>query len=102
MQSVFRGNTTNEEITARTKITENLRTALRTQPMSFVVRFIELDGLNVLLNFLQTMDSFVSQSTVHTSVICCIKALMNSSVSTLIGLVVLLSRYLKGKYLKYF
>lgn len=60
---------------------ENLKTALRTQPMSFVLRFIEIDGLNCLLSFLQSMDYDMSRSAVHTSVLGCLKALMNSSVS---------------------
>jgi len=80
LQSVFRGRTTEEEIATRTKVTESLRAGLRTQPMSFVLRFIELDGLNCLLNFLRSMDWTVSQSPIHTSVIGCFKALMNSSV----------------------
>ena len=45
----------------------------------FVTRFIELDGLTCLLNFLRSMDYETSESRVHTSVIGCIKALMNNS-----------------------
>ncbi|KAG8123388.1 hypothetical protein E2320_018747, partial [Naja naja] len=45
----------------------------------FVVRFIELDGLSCLLNFLKSMDYETSESRIHTSVIGCIKALMNNS-----------------------
>jgi len=70
-----------DEIDSRTKMVDSLKTALRTQPMSFVLRFIELDGLNCLLNFLKSMDYEVSRSGVHTSVLVCLKALMNSSVS---------------------
>uniref|UniRef100_A0AAQ4QDZ5 Dishevelled associated activator of morphosis 2 n=1 Tax=Gasterosteus aculeatus aculeatus TaxID=481459 RepID=A0AAQ4QDZ5_GASAC len=47
--------------------------------ISFVTRFIELDGLTCLLNFLRSMDYETSESRVHTSVIGCIKALMNNS-----------------------
>lgn len=60
---------------------EALKTALRTQPHSFVIRFIELDGLNTLLQVLESMDMESSNSYLHTSVIGCLKALMNNSVS---------------------
>lgn len=60
---------------------EALKTALRTQPHSFVLRFIELDGLNALLQVLGTMDAEAANSNLHTSVIGCLKALMNNSVS---------------------
>ncbi|KAM9355334.1 disheveled-associated activator of morphogenesis 1-like [Pholidichthys leucotaenia] len=68
-----------EDDDGRHKIVEGLKTALRTQPMSFVTRFIELDGLSCLLNFLKTMDYEVAESQIHTSLIGCIKALMNNS-----------------------
>lgn len=58
-----------------------LKTALRTQPHSFVIRFIELDGLNNLLQVLGAMDSGTADGGLHTSVIGCLKALMNNSVS---------------------
>lgn len=47
--------------------------------LRFVTRFIELDGLTCLLNFLHSMDYETSESRIHTSVIGCIKALMNNS-----------------------
>uniref|UniRef100_A0A8C6UZM2 Dishevelled associated activator of morphogenesis 2 n=1 Tax=Neogobius melanostomus TaxID=47308 RepID=A0A8C6UZM2_9GOBI len=68
-----------EEMEMRNKVVEDLKTALRTQPMRFVTRFIELDGLTCLLNFLRSMDYETCESRVHTSVIGCIKALMNNS-----------------------
>uniref|UniRef100_A0A8C3LV91 Disheveled-associated activator of morphogenesis 2 n=1 Tax=Chrysolophus pictus TaxID=9089 RepID=A0A8C3LV91_CHRPC len=68
-----------EETEMKNKIVEDLKTALRTQPMRFVMRFIELDGLSCLLNFLKSMDYETSESRIHTSVIGCIKALMNNS-----------------------
>ncbi|XP_047677118.1 disheveled-associated activator of morphogenesis 2 isoform X3 [Tachysurus fulvidraco] len=68
-----------EEMEMRNKVVEDLKTALRTQPMRFVTRFIELDGLTCLLNFLKSMDFETSESRIHTSVIGCIKALMNNS-----------------------
>ncbi|XP_068088816.1 disheveled-associated activator of morphogenesis 2 isoform X1 [Hyperolius riggenbachi] len=68
-----------EDMEARNKIVEDLKTALRTQPMRFVTRFIELDGLTCLLNFLKSMGYDTSESRIHTSVIGCIKALMNNS-----------------------
>lgn len=47
--------------------------------LSFVTRFIELDGLSCILNFLKTMDYETTESQSHTSLIGCIKALMNNS-----------------------
>uniref|UniRef100_A0A8C9VRH3 Dishevelled associated activator of morphogenesis 1b n=1 Tax=Scleropages formosus TaxID=113540 RepID=A0A8C9VRH3_SCLFO len=46
---------------------------------SFVTRFIDLDGLTCILNFLKTMDYETTESQIHTSLIGCIKALMNNS-----------------------
>ncbi|XP_078350098.1 disheveled-associated activator of morphogenesis 2-like [Oculina patagonica] len=68
-----------EEIESRTNLVDGLKTALRTQPLRFVHRFIELDGLNCLLEFLENMDFATSQSKIHTATIGCFKALMNSS-----------------------
>lgn len=68
-----------EEIMTRTKLMDSLKTALRTQPMSFVIRFLELDGLTVLLDFLKQMDYETMESSIHTSCIGCIKAIMNNS-----------------------
>lgn len=69
----------NEEEEERNKTIESLKTALRTQPMRFVTRFIDLDGLTCILNFLKSMDYETTQSQIHTSLIGCIKALMNNS-----------------------
>ncbi|XP_072222210.1 disheveled-associated activator of morphogenesis 1-like [Leuresthes tenuis] len=68
-----------EEDQGRQKVVEDLKTALRTQPIRFVSRFIELDGLSCILSFVRTMDDEMAESQVHTSLIGCIKALMNSS-----------------------
>nr|CAD7402960.1 unnamed protein product [Timema poppensis] len=68
-----------EEVRSRTRQLDGLKTALRTQPHSFVLRFIELDGLVGLLGFLSSMDYTTSQSSIHTSLIGCVKALMNNS-----------------------
>ncbi|XP_051833716.1 disheveled-associated activator of morphogenesis 1 isoform X2 [Antechinus flavipes] len=68
-----------EEEEERSKTIESLKTALRTKPMRFVTRFIDLDGLSCILNFLKTMDYETSESQIHTSLIGCIKALMNNS-----------------------
>ncbi|KAJ8947696.1 hypothetical protein NQ318_001534 [Aromia moschata] len=70
---------TDEEVRARTKQIDGLKTALRTSTHSFVIKFIELDGLTALLDFLEKMDYFTAQSTIHTSIIGCFKALMNNS-----------------------
>lgn len=68
-----------EETEIRNQVVEDLKTALRTQPMRFVTRFIELEGLTCLLNFLRSMDHATCESRIHTSLIGCIKALMNNS-----------------------
>uniref|UniRef100_A0A8C1HVC7 Dishevelled associated activator of morphogenesis 1a n=2 Tax=Cyprinus carpio TaxID=7962 RepID=A0A8C1HVC7_CYPCA len=68
-----------EDEEERSKTIESLKTALRTQPMRFVTRFIDLDGLTCILNFLKTMDYETTESQIHTSLIGCIKALMNNS-----------------------
>ncbi|XP_038197478.1 disheveled-associated activator of morphogenesis 2 [Arvicola amphibius] len=68
-----------EETDTRNQVVEDLKTALRTQPMRFVTRFIELEGLACLLNFLRSMDHATCESRIHTSLIGCIKALMNNS-----------------------
>uniref|UniRef100_A0A674BHQ1 Dishevelled associated activator of morphogenesis 1b n=1 Tax=Salmo trutta TaxID=8032 RepID=A0A674BHQ1_SALTR len=68
-----------EDEEERNKTIESLKTALRTQPMRFVTRFIDLDGLTCILNFLKTMDYETTESQIHTSLIGCIKALMNNS-----------------------
>ncbi|XP_022918586.1 disheveled-associated activator of morphogenesis 1 isoform X2 [Onthophagus taurus] len=70
---------TDEEVRTRTKQIDGLKTALRTSTNSFVLRFMELEGLPALLIFLQKMDYFTAQSTIHTSIIGCVKALMNNS-----------------------
>ncbi|XP_004082105.1 disheveled-associated activator of morphogenesis 1 [Oryzias latipes] len=63
----------------RQAVVDGLKTALRTQPIRFVTRFLDLDGLSCILNFLKSMDYETAESQVHTSVIGCFKALMNSS-----------------------
>ncbi|XP_055993283.1 disheveled-associated activator of morphogenesis 2 isoform X1 [Sorex fumeus] len=68
-----------EDMDRRNQVVEDLKTALRTQPMRFVTRFIELEGLACLLNFLRSMDHTTCESRIHTSLIGCIKALMNNS-----------------------
>ncbi|KMQ84125.1 disheveled-associated activator of morphogenesis 1, partial [Lasius niger] len=68
-----------EEVSNQMRQAEALKTALRTQPHSFVLRFIELDGLNALLEVLETMNAEAANSNLHTSVIGCLKALMNNS-----------------------
>ncbi|XP_028591314.2 disheveled-associated activator of morphogenesis 1 isoform X2 [Podarcis muralis] len=68
-----------EDEEERSKTIESLKTALRTKPMRFVTRFIDLDGLTCILNFLKSMDYETSESRIHTSLIGCIKALMNNS-----------------------
>uniref|UniRef100_A0A672SSW4 Dishevelled associated activator of morphosis 2 n=1 Tax=Sinocyclocheilus grahami TaxID=75366 RepID=A0A672SSW4_SINGR len=62
-----------------TCIGKNLPHKTFDSPFRFVTRFIELDGLTCLLNFLKSMDYETSESRIHTSIIGCIKALMNNS-----------------------
>ena len=64
-----------------TKLIDSLKMSLRTQPMSFVLRFIEIGGLDCLLNFLKSMSYEMSNRPIHTSMLGCLKALMNSTVS---------------------
>lgn len=63
------------------KYTEGLKTALATQSNTFVNEFMEAGGLTALLQFLTKMEDTTFQSTIHTNVIACVKALMNNSVS---------------------
>ena len=66
-------NIESEEYSRRLKILDGLKSALRTQSLSFVERFIELNGLSNLLDFLRSMNSDIKESRIHTSVISCIK-----------------------------
>ncbi|XP_065661274.1 disheveled-associated activator of morphogenesis 2 isoform X3 [Hydra vulgaris] len=68
-----------EEIKARTKFLDELKTALRTQPMSFVLWFLNNEGLQCLVDILANMDWETCESTIHTACIGCLKALMNNS-----------------------
>ena len=70
-----------DDVQSRLTLVDGLKTSLRTQPMSFVLRFIELDGLDCLLDFLRAMSHDVASSAIHASVLGCLKALMNSTVS---------------------
>ena len=65
---------------SRAKLVDSLKTALRTQPHSFVLRFVELDGLPALLDALSSMDELTAHCPLHNAYIGCIKALMNNSV----------------------
>lgn len=69
------------EIQSKTELCDALKTALRTSAHSFVLKFIQNQGLPALLNMLEAItDVFVANSSLHTSLIGCIKALMNNSV----------------------
>ena len=70
-----------EENRQRARNLDGLQIALRTQPNSFVARFMEADGLIKLLDFLAAMDFETRESSIHTALLGCIKALMNNSVS---------------------
>lgn len=73
------------KIEQHTALCDALKTALRTSAHSFVLKFIEYQGLPSLLAILEAIISsehfMIANSTLHTSIIGCIKALMNNSVS---------------------
>jgi dishevelled associated activator of morphogenesis len=69
------------KIESHTALLDALKTALRTSAHSFVLKFIEFQGLPALLDVLEAIDFNVANSPLHTSLIGCIKALMNNSVS---------------------
>ena len=83
--------TKEEEIRNRSKEIDALQIALRTQPNSFVTRFVDANGLSALLDFLARIDddysnneddvvhAVVNGSAVHTALLGCLKALMNNS-----------------------
>jgi len=73
-----------EEVRCRTRQLDGLKTALRTQLDSFVLRYMDCSGVTALLDFLSAMDFQTSQSSIHTSLIGCLKALMNNSVNIFI------------------
>ncbi|ESO96460.1 hypothetical protein LOTGIDRAFT_159871 [Lottia gigantea] len=79
MSPIQSGLERDEDLLMRTKVVDNLKTALRTQTMSFVVRFVDNGGLQCLLEYLCKMDYWISESSIHTSIIGCIKGLMNNS-----------------------
>ncbi|XP_062712886.1 disheveled-associated activator of morphogenesis 1-like [Aedes albopictus] len=72
-------NENNLEIESHTALFDDLKAALRTSAHSFVIRFIELQGFPALLEILKALDIRVANSPLHTSLIGCIKALMNNS-----------------------
>lgn len=77
-----RHNELQSKLEQHTQLCDALKTALRTSAHSFVLKFIENLGLPALLNVLEAIaDVNVANSSLHTSLIGCIKALMNNSVS---------------------
>merc|ERR1719376_311951 len=68
-----------DEIEYRLTLVNELRTALRTQPVRFIINFTEVDGVTCLIRFLSEMVPEVRESRVHTSAIGCVKALMNNT-----------------------
>lgn len=47
------------DVEGNLSITSELKTALRTQPVSFVLRFIAQNGLEQLLSFLAQMNNTI-------------------------------------------
>jgi hypothetical protein len=84
-----------EEMRIRTKLVDSLKTALRTQPHSFVQRFIELDGLPSLLGALGSMDELTAHCGLHNAYIGCVKALMNNSVRSALRFFIVLSSFVR-------
>lgn len=70
----------NFKIESHTAFLDALKTALRTSAHSFVLRFVEINGLPALLEILRSLDIRVANSPMHSSLIQCLKALMNNSV----------------------
>ena len=70
----------NDEVSQRCRSLNGLQIALRTQPHSFVSRFLESNGLDCLLNLLAGMDWDTAQSNIHTMALACVKAIMNNSI----------------------
>jgi len=70
----------NEELGQRCRSLHSLQIALRTQPHSFVSRFMEAEGLTCLLDLLAGLDWETAQSNLHTAALGCVKALMNNSI----------------------
>ena len=71
--------TNDEDVHQRVRSLDSLQIALRTQPHSFVSRFLESSGLTCLLNLLAGMDWDTAQSAIHTAALGCVKAIMNNS-----------------------
>lgn len=71
----------NFKIESHTAFLDALKTAIRTSAHSFVLRFVEINGLPALLEILRSLDIRVANSPMHSSLIQCLKALMNNSVS---------------------
>jgi dishevelled associated activator of morphogenesis len=71
------------KIEQHTALCDALKTALRTSAHSFVLKFIEYQGLPAVLDTLEAITNvfIIANSSLHTSIIGCIKALMNNSVS---------------------
>lgn len=69
-----------EEMVQRCRSLHSLQIALRTQPHSFVSRFMEAEGLTCLLSLLAGLDWDTAQSNIHTAALGCVKALMNNSI----------------------
>ena len=47
----------------------------------------ELDGLDAILDFLAALDYPTAQSSIHSALLACLKALMNNSVSSEVAFV---------------
>ncbi|CAD5117050.1 DgyrCDS5873 [Dimorphilus gyrociliatus] len=66
------------------KDVDALRTALRTQTLSFVTRFLTLNGVDELLNVLRQLETWSSEQQeeidyIHLAVVGCVNALLNVS-----------------------
>ena len=69
------------DVQSGVELIDGLKMSLRTRPMSFVLHYVDLGGLDCLLDLLTTINHQLTTSHIHASVLGCIKALMNSTVS---------------------
>lgn len=62
------------------KRVEDLKLVLKTSPLSFVSKFVELKGFEIMLDLLNSLKTKWRKNELHTNLIMCLKALMNNGV----------------------
>eukprot|EP00045_Choanoeca_perplexa_P015863 m.205698 g.205698 ORF g.205698 m.205698 type:complete len:1095 (+) comp17098_c0_seq1:99-3383(+) len=63
----------------RSKALDDLAVALRSKPLHYITKFVELDGLTLILDLLATVTVEESASSQHHQLIKCLSALMNNT-----------------------